>query len=68
VEDPSGFLERLGERKMIGSTFSASSDSKAEALRLEGEVSAVCVRFMMKGARDWVGVGRKYHSDGSSDS
>jgi hypothetical protein len=36
---PSGFLERLGERKMMGSMFSALSlsASKAEALRLLGE-------------------------------
>jgi len=40
LEVPSGFLERLGERKMMGSTFSALSlsASKAEALRLVGEV------------------------------
>ena len=31
---PSGHLERLGERKMTGSTFSASSSSKDAALRL----------------------------------
>jgi hypothetical protein len=38
LELPSGFLERLGERKAMGSMFSAlSSASKAEALRLVGE-------------------------------
>lgn len=36
--EPSGHLERLGERKMTGSTFSASrSSSKEVAFRLEGE-------------------------------
>ena len=47
---PSGHLERLGERKMIGSMFSAlSSSSNDEALRLVGEVRARGeeVRFML---------------------
>jgi len=54
AEVPSGFLERLGERKMMGSMFSASlvSASKAEALRLLGEVREEIargenVRFMI---------------------
>jgi len=41
LHDPSGALERLGERKMIGSMFSESSWSKAVALRLVGEVRVV---------------------------
>lgn len=46
LELPSGFLERLGERKMMGSMFSASSlsASKAEALRLLGEERAEMAR------------------------
>jgi len=38
---PSGFLERLGERKMMGSMFSVLSSSKVWALRLLGEVRVV---------------------------
>ena len=56
AEVPSGFLERFGERKMMGSMFSASSlsASKAEALRLLGEereesARGEDVRFMMIG-------------------
>ncbi len=39
LELPSGFLERFGDKKRMGSTFSALSlsASKAEALRLLGE-------------------------------
>ena len=53
-ELPSGFLERFGDRKMMGSMFSelSLSASKAEALRLLGEVRAEIareedVRFMV---------------------
>lgn len=38
---PSGFLERLGDRKMMGSMFSVLSSSKVWALRLLGEVRVV---------------------------
>jgi hypothetical protein len=40
--EPSGHLDRFGERKMTGSMFSelSLSTSKAEDLRLTGEVSA----------------------------
>ena len=54
LELPSGFLERFGERKIMGSIFSelSLSASKAEALRLLGEVRAEIargedVRFMV---------------------
>lgn len=54
LEVPSGFFDRLGERKMMGSMFSALSlsASKAEALRLMGEVRVESargedVRFMV---------------------
>ena len=46
---PSGHLERLGERKMMGSMFSELSSSKEAALRLIGEERAreEEVRFML---------------------
>jgi hypothetical protein len=60
LELPSGFLERFGERKMKGSMFSvlSLSASKAEALRLLGEVRAEMargedVRFMVLIEQQW---------------
>lgn len=42
LELPSGFLDRFGERKIIGSMFSLLSDSKVVALRFcAGEERAV---------------------------
>jgi len=40
--EPSGHLDRFGERKMMGSMFSESSlsSSKVEDLRLTGEAIA----------------------------
>lgn len=60
LELPSGFLERFGERKMMGSMFSelSLSASKVEALRLLGEERAdnakgENVRFMMLTEQWW---------------
>ena len=60
LELPSGFLDRFGERKIIGSMFSelSLSASKAEALRLLGEERADNaigddVRFMMLIEQQW---------------
>lgn len=48
LDEPSGHLERLGERKLTGSMFSASSllksDSYVWALRLVDEVRVVMAR------------------------
>lgn len=66
AEVPSGFLERFGERKMMGSMFSelSLSASKVEALRLLGEVRAEIargqdVRFMVliEQSEQWWDVG-----------
>ncbi len=48
LELPSGFLDRFGERKMMGSIFSelSLSVSKAEAFRLLGGESADNARGM----------------------
>jgi hypothetical protein len=60
LELPSGFLERFGERKIMGSMFSelSLSASKAEALRLLGEERAdnargEDVRFMVLIEQQW---------------
>jgi hypothetical protein len=46
LEEQSGFLERFGERKMMGSMFSelSLSASKASALRLLGKVRVESAR------------------------
>lgn len=77
VLEPSGFLERLGERKMMGSMFSELSSSKVWALRLMGEEMDAVEDVLLIVERltmwdwDWiVGVGGRlrmeaYHSDDS---
>jgi len=57
--EPSGHLDRFGERKITGSMFSelSLSRSKVDDLRLTGEVSArgEDVRVMSGGWIDWKG-------------
>lgn len=63
--EPSGHLDRFGERKTTGSMFSESllSRSKVEDLRLMGEVSARdgIVRVMLEG---WIGLREKRGVEG----
>lgn len=70
VEEPFAAFDFLGEKKRMGSRFSASlSASKVVALRFEGEVRAVGVRLMFDSLCYWEGKRReKYHFDDSSNS
>lgn len=70
--EPSGHLERLGERKIIGSMFSLLSSSNVVAFRLLGGDNVLAmargdnVRFMMIGQLGRsLSFGGAYHSDDS---